>query len=545
MLKETQHANPILGEVGKMMDIIQQNYFHHSLSEKRLQGNTHTVLTNVDNLMKTTTDADATTDKHALTRVLLECSTQPIFVTYPDSTILYVNPALEELTGYKSAELMGKKLPYPWWSAEKRANYTGNNLKTRSQDLRRYEMPYVRKNGDPFRVIATIKHVNLNEDMKVFLVAWEDITSRKENEERVKISEDRCCQIFESVTSGIAVYNAENNGADFIIKKFNSAAEKATGVEAIKVFGRRVTEVFPEIKNCGLFEVFQRVWRTGVPESKSASLYKDNRLSLWVENYVFLLSSGELVAVFDNITERKKAEDEKRKAQDELKTSLDKINRALQGYIDATSKMVEMRDPYTAGHQHKVAELSEAIALEMGLPEKQIECIRVAAQVHDIGKICVPAEILCRPGILSDLEFAIVKSHVQGGYDILKTIDFPWPIANTVLQHHERMNGTGYPNGLKGDEISLEARIMAVSDTVEAMTMHRPYRPAPGLAEALKEIERNKGILYDEKVVDACTRLFCEERFRFQQGNVAGTVASELSPFPSTGNRVSQHAKNL
>jgi len=169
--------------------------------------------------------------------------------------------------------------------------------------------------------------------------------------------------------------------------------------------------------------------------------------------------------------------------------------------------------PYTAGHQRRVADLAVAIAAELELPTDKIDGVNMASTIHDIGKIAVPAEILSKPTNLSDIEFGLIKSHTQAGYDILKDIEFPWPVARAILEHHERIDGSGYPNGLKGDEILMEARIMAVADVVEAMASHRPYRPALGIEVALEEIEKNKGTYYDSDVVDACLKLFREKRY--------------------------------
>ena len=196
-------------------------------------------------------------------------------------------------------------------------------------------------------------------------------------------------------------------------------------------------------------------------------------------------------------------------ANKELKDSLEDTMRAIAG-------IVEMRDPYTAGHQARVADLAAAIARQMGLPEEQAHVIHLAGTVHDLGKINVPAEILSKPGKLTDLEFGLIKVHPQAGYDILKGIDFPWPIAQMVLQHHERLDGSGYPQGLKGDAILLEARILSVADVVEAISAHRPYRPGLGIEVALEEITKNCGIFYDPQVVDACLAVFREQDYRFK-----------------------------
>lgn len=194
----------------------------------------------------------------------------------------------------------------------------------------------------------------------------------------------------------------------------------------------------------------------------------------------------------------------------ELQRTLTDLRQALEGAVMAISLAVESRDPYTAGHQRRVAELSRAIAKEMGLAPGRIEGLYMAGLIHDLGKIAVPAEILSKPTRLSKAEFELIKSHPQVGYEILKPIHFPWPVADMVRQHHEKINGSGYPLGLKGDEMLIEAKILAVADIVEAIASHRPYRPALGLENAMDEILANKGILYDPEVVDACVRLIKE-----------------------------------
>ncbi|MBU3932161.1 MAG: HD-GYP domain-containing protein, partial [Proteobacteria bacterium] len=210
---------------------------------------------------------------------------------------------------------------------------------------------------------------------------------------------------------------------------------------------------------------------------------------------------------YSDITENKRAEKQ-------LQETLDSLRRAVGATIQVMVSAVEVRDPYTSGHQIRSADLARAIATEMGLPQEKIDAIRMAGSIHDIGKIAVPAEILSKPTKLHDVEFGMIKFHVQAGYDILKDIEFPWPLAEIVYQHHERMDGSGYPRNLKGEEICIEARILAVADVVEAMASHRPYRPTLGIDVALKEIEKNRGIFYDNTVADACLRLFREKGFQ-------------------------------
>jgi putative nucleotidyltransferase with HDIG domain len=204
-----------------------------------------------------------------------------------------------------------------------------------------------------------------------------------------------------------------------------------------------------------------------------------------------------------------------RQAETALQKSVEKLHRTMEETVFAMAKIVETKDPYTAVHQMRVAVLARAIAKEIGFSEDQVNGIYMAALIHDVGKIYVPAEILSKPGRLTEIEFNHIKTHPQVGHDILRTIDFPWPIAEIVRQHHERINGSGYPAGLKGKDILLEARILGVADVVEAMTSRRPYREAPGLKEALIEITQNKGILYEPKVADTCSKLFNKKEFQF------------------------------
>jgi len=201
----------------------------------------------------------------------------------------------------------------------------------------------------------------------------------------------------------------------------------------------------------------------------------------------------------------------------ELQNTVKKLRNALEASINAIALTVEIRDSYTAGHQQRVAALADAIAKEMGLSEDQVDGLHLAGVIHDLGKIGVPAEILSKPGRISEIEFGLIKTHPQVGFNILKGMEFPWPIAKIVLQHHERINGSGYPFGISNDEILLEAKILGVADVVEAMASHRPYRASLGIENALKEISNNRGVLYDSEVVDVCLKLFRKNIFRFEE----------------------------
>ncbi|MGA2026218.1 MAG: HD domain-containing phosphohydrolase [Syntrophobacteraceae bacterium] len=225
---------------------------------------------------------------------------------------------------------------------------------------------------------------------------------------------------------------------------------------------------------------------------------------------------GEIKAKLERIGREKNLLWDLQQINRQLTRSFTHLRRTMEGIVTAMGLTLEMRDPYTAGHQRRVAGLACAIAKEMGLDGDRIEGIRMAGLIHDLGKIQVPSEILCKPSRLTDFEFGIIKLHPAAGHHILKTIYFTRPIAEIVLQHHEKMNGSGYPQGLRGQDILLEARILAVADVVEAMASHRPYRPALGLDQALEEIHINRGVLFDPDVVDACLKLFKEKNYTLE-----------------------------
>ncbi len=217
-----------------------------------------------------------------------------------------------------------------------------------------------------------------------------------------------------------------------------------------------------------------------------------------------------ILGIFNDITDRKKAEQE-------LHDILDSLRKAVNTTIQVMASAVETRDPYTAGHQVRAADLARAIATDMGLSQDKIDAIRLAGSIHDIGKLSIPAEILSKPTKLSEIEFSLIKEHARKGYEMLKNVESPWPLAEIVHQHHERVDGSGYPKNLKGEDILIEARILAVADVVESMASHRPYRPSLGIEAALNEIAKNSGIFYDKIVVDACLKLFREKNFQLKE----------------------------
>jgi putative two-component system response regulator len=207
---------------------------------------------------------------------------------------------------------------------------------------------------------------------------------------------------------------------------------------------------------------------------------------------------------------------ERKRAEEKIQETMEHLRKAVQTIIQVLLMAIETKDPYTAGHQRRATDLAIAIATDMDLSQDIIEGIRMTGAIHDIGKIPIPVEVLSKPSKLSTTEYSLIKEHARHGYEILKDVESPWPLAEMAHQHHERINGSGYPLGLKGKDILLEARILAVADVVEAMASFRPYRPVPGIDAALEEIEKNAGVLYERAVVKACLRLFREKGFMFE-----------------------------
>jgi PAS domain S-box-containing protein len=309
--------------------------------------------------------------------------------------------------------------------------------------------------------------------------------------------------VLRSIGDGVIAADTEGR-----VTFLNPLAERLTGRERSEVMGRPLAEILP----FRLDEVADAVFGQALRTEESLLTDKAGQ-TLPIEQTISPIrgrrhdTKGH-VLVFRDITRRKQAEAEAEKSRIRLQ-------KALAGTIQAMAMTIEMRDPYTAGHQRRVSKLSCAIGAKMGLLPEKIEGIRMAGDIHDVGKIYVPAEILSKPGQLTEIEFSIIRTHAQVGYDILKSVEFPWPIAQIVYQHHERLDGSGYPNALKGGGILLEARIVCVADVVEAMSSHRPYRPAHGIEMALEEISQFRGRRYDPEVVEACLALFRLDGFSF------------------------------
>jgi len=329
-----------------------------------------------------------------------------------------------------------------------------------------------------------------------------DITERQRNEEKLANFSRQLQAIIDSSSDLIFLKDK-----DFRYVVANKEHEKLFKVKIEEIIGKTDFDFMPPEVAKGCRESDLAALNSGDPVRREE--YVGDRCFHIVKQRVADANGNILgiAGVIRDITELKRVEKG-------IIHSLAKLERTLEGTVNALATMAEKRDPYTAGHQRRVAQLACAVAAEMGLPPDQIAGLRVAGMLHDIGKIYVPAEILSKPGRISEYEFSIIKTHPEVGYDIVKEIEFPWPVAQIILQHHERLDGSGYPVGLRDKEILLEAKILAVADVVEAMSSHRPYRPALGTAAALAEITTKSGLLYDPAVVAVCLRLFTEKGFR-------------------------------
>ena len=326
--------------------------------------------------------------------------------------------------------------------------------------------------------------------------------------EALRQSEEKYRSILETIQEG---YFEVDFAGNFTF--FNDSLCRNLGYSKEELMGMNNRQYTDKEYSKKLFQAFNKVYNTGEPtEGFDWQIIRKDGTKRSIEASVSLQkdSSGKPTGfrgIARDVTERKQAEEK-------LLLTLESLRKAFGTIIKVMVSAVEMRDPYTSGHQIRSADLARAIATEMGLPQDKINGIRLAGSIHDIGKLSIPAEILSKPSKLTNIEFSLIKEHSRVGYEMLKDVESPWPLAQIVYQHHERIDGSGYPRNLKGDEIIIEASIMAVADVVEAMASHRPYRPALGIKAALEEIKKNKGILYDEAVADTCLRLFLEKNYQ-------------------------------
>ena len=389
-------------------------------------------------------------------------------------------------------------------------NLTGG-LRSRAEKL-------LAAKGGELKKISKTDVLSLVQELQVHQIELEMQNEElRQAQENVAGARDRYADLYDFAPVGY--FSLDRKGT---IREVNLTGAGLLGLERSRLVNQPFCRwVAPEFQEACRAH-FLKVYETGVNQTCEVKIRSQDGQSLFV-SLESRAAPGErgpercCRTTMSDITDRKIAEAE-------VKRGVERLHQALQGTVAALANIVETKDPYTAGHHRRVAQLAGAMARELGWPPDKVKGMEMLSCLHDLGKIAVPTEILSRPGMISPAEFDLIKIHPQVGYDILKDIDFLWPVAQGVLQHHERLDGSGYPGGLKGEEILPEARILAVADVVEAMASHRPYRAALGIEMALQEINDHKGSLYDPEIVGTCVKLFAEEGFAFEQSSLAVSV---------------------
>jgi len=443
-------------------------------------------------------------------RNIFENSTNLFYSHTPEHVLTYLSPQVEDILGYTQEEAMIKwtKLTSDNPVNEIGFKYTVKAIETGKRQPP-YELELVKKNGEKIWVEVR-EFPEIKDGQTIAIIgSLTDITERKRAEESVKKAKDELQMILDSVPAIIFYKDAEGR-----VIRANKTFADSLEIPVKDMIGKTTEELFPKEQAEGMRKDDQEVIVSGKPKRNIIESYSTPDGIRWaiIDKIPYRDKTGKVTGVIGlakDITVQ-------RKSEEKLQQTYQRLKKTMDAAIDTMSRIIEAKDPYTHDHQHRVCQLAVPLAREMKLPEDKIEGIRIASLIHDIGKIGLPTEILSKPGKLTDIEFSLIKEHSQVGYNILKAIDFSYPIANTVLQHHERLDGSGYPNNLKGDKILLEAKIIGIADVVEAMSSFRPYRPAKGIDKALEEISQNKDILYDPEVVDACSKLFKEKGFKFK-----------------------------
>jgi PAS domain S-box-containing protein/putative nucleotidyltransferase with HDIG domain len=446
-------------------------------------------------------------DKDMLQRAAMLDSAYDSIIAYdPDGKIIYANQAACDIRGFSRDEMLAMNMRQ-LVPTDKLPGMEERHRQLLEQGELSSEAVHVRKDGSAF-IVDTHLRLAQQGGEKLVIAVQRDITLRKQMENQLVESEAKYRTVVENMHD--VLYRTDNKG-DIVLA--SPSITRLLGVESVaQVIGKNLAmDLYANPQD--RVRTLELLNANGEIVDHEVVLRRpDGKLiTVAANSHIYRDAGGRpagVEGVIRDISGRKKAEVE-------LLAALDRLGSSLESTIDAIAMMSELRDPYTAGHQRRVTQLALAIAAELGLPDDRMQPLRVAGLLHDVGKIFVPSEILSKPGRLTALEMELVRAHVTAGYDVIAAIKFPWPIADMVIQHHERMDGSGYPAGLKGDEITLEARILAVADVTEAMMSHRPYRPSLGVDKALAEITANRGMLYDEKAGDACVKLLTEKGFEF------------------------------
>jgi len=447
---------------------------------------------------------EALRDTQGIFKQFLENSPIHIFVKDDRGRSLILSRNYETMLGRPIRDLIGKTM-FDLFPAKLAESMAADDL----QVLHGGKKITVEEELDG-RHYLTTKFPIHSKGKPVYLAGFTaDITAYKHALEDLAKNEERLRTIFQICPVPLNINRLEDGRCVLI----NQAFTRATGYTEADLLGKIWTECSIWANSGDRQRFLDELRKEGeIHEFEAAFRTKDGRILYGLASAALIDVDGvpHSVNITRDITRRKQTEDR-------LRDSLRQLRRAVETTIQVLGMILGMKDPYTAGHQRRVADLARAIATELHLPAGKIESLRMAGVIHDIGKIALPTEILTKAGRLSEAEFNLIKGHAQLGYDILKDVDSPWPLAEIVYQHHERLDGSGYPRRLKGDGILIEARILAVADVVESMASHRPYRPARGIEAALAEIEKNMGILYDPDVADACLRIFRERGYELKE----------------------------
>ena len=438
-----------------------------------------------------------------------------------EGNITYINPAIESALGFKPAEIIGIggfDLVHP-----DDLKFLVDSFNTLAGDANalviKSEIHLRHKDGGWRTLEVAGSNWVRNNVVESVIFNYRDITERKQVADALLEREEQYRLITENTVDTITIFDMNLH----IVTYVSPVIRNRRGFTVEEAMSQTLNQMLtPESleRASKLFADQIALESSETADSQRTVLieleeYCKDGSTIWVEVAATFLRDNNfkptgILTLTRNITDRKRAEQR-------LKETLDRLRKAFASTIKVMVATIEMRDPYTSGHQSRSADLARAIAMEMGLDQDKIEGIRMAGIIHDIGKLSVPAEILTKPSKLTSIEFSLIQEHSRTGYEMLKDLESPWLLAEIIYQHHERMNGSGYPRNLKGDEILIESRILAVADVVEAMASHRPYRPTLGIEAAIEEIEKNKGILYDDTVVDACLKLFREKGYQLQE----------------------------
>ncbi|KTC65271.1 metal dependent phosphohydrolase [Legionella adelaidensis] len=440
---------------------------------------------------------------------LIEHILDGVFLCDLQGNLTHANSTFCKIFSYSKNEILTLNIS-SLYSGHHKSNFTQDFKELTFYQDTYCERIFLNKNGNPIPAKIKLQLVNSNCIRGIV----RDLSELRHTQEELKFKDEFIHEIAEIIEDVFFIINAGTGKILYISNAFQRIWGKS--LESIyKKPHTWIDSVHPDDKEKTTERVVTQI-KTGFFDA-DFRIIRPNGEVRWIHAraYPVYNNKGEIirsVGVAEDITRRIETT---RQIEQERINHINSINQVLDELVSAMGSALEHRDPYTAGHQRNVATIACAIAKEIKLSEKQIKGLQIAAELHDIGKIGVPVSILSKPGLLSPAEFQLVKTHAQIGYDIIKGVNFPWPVATIILQHHERLNGSGYPNALKDDEILIEAKILAVADVVEAMSSHRPYRPAIGIEASLTELERNKGTLYDSKIVDACLYLFRKKKFTF------------------------------